>query len=69
MDITLTVTPADLETIVACLNNRARVIGGATKSDRVEQERLYRIAAELNIQAIRNTNPATAETSGKWIRN
>ena len=47
---TLTVSSIELETIIACIRQRAVVIGNATRGDRIEQERLYRLAAQLDQQ-------------------
>ena len=48
--ITMELTPEQIETIIACLRNRAVVIGNATRGDRIEQERLYYLAAQLDQQ-------------------
>jgi len=48
--MTTTLTEEQIETIIACLRNRAVVIGNATRGDRIEQERLYRLAAQLDQQ-------------------
>jgi len=59
--MTITLTKEQIETIIACLRNRAVVIGGATRNDRVEQERLYRLAAQLDQQQT-NQNKETEAT-------
>lgn len=55
--ITLAVTPDELETIIACITQRAAIIGNATRVERNLQEALYRLAAHLEMQA--NPNQET----------
>jgi predicted kinase len=61
MTMTITLTAIDLETILACLHNRARTIGDATARDRQEQARLYRLAAQLDLQSTTLVQPASTE--------
>lgn len=59
--MTITLTAIDLETILACLHNRARIIGDATDWDRREQARLYRLVAKIDLQATTLIAPATTQ--------
>lgn len=55
---TLTLTPEELETVIACIHARARVIGNASPPERALQEALYSLASRIDIQ----TNPPTTIT-------
>ena len=55
-EIAITITDEEMETVIGSLHNRARVIGNATRDDRIAQNRLYRLSAKLDQQA-RPINP------------
>ena len=47
---TVTLSDETIETIIAALHQRARLYGSDTRRDREEQETIYRIIADIDLQ-------------------